>query len=219
MNPREHRLRVPRSARYYTLGGEGGAAAGEVWVACHGYGQLAARFARHFAGLAGPDRLIVVPEGLSRFYVDDAAREHVGASWMTREDRLAEIADYVDYLDAVYAAAADPGRRDVRVTALGFSQGASTASRWAALGRTAVSRLVLWGGELPPDLDLAAARERFAALDVILVRGATDALITAKVVDSAARRLAEQGVRHRRVDFSGAHELDAATLAALAAAP
>lgn len=214
MTLREHELVVRRTARYYTLGG--GDAPREVWMACHGYGQLAGRFARHFTGLAGPQRLIVLPEGLSRFYVDAAAREHVGASWMTREHRQAEIGDYLAYLDAVYAACVDPARRDVRVTAFGFSQGASTVSRWAALGRTAVARLVLWGGELPPDLDLTAAAARFAALDVVLVRGSADAVITAKVVAGAARRLAEHGIRHRLVKFDGGHELDEATLASLA---
>src|ERR1051325_10016453 len=48
-------------------------------------------------------RRLVAPEGLSRFYLSERATERrVGASWMTREDRLAEIADYLGYLDAVY---------------------------------------------------------------------------------------------------------------------
>jgi predicted esterase len=216
VTPREHELVVRRTARYYTLGGGDPHAVRQVWLACHGYGQLAGRFARHFESIAGPERLIVLPEGLSRFYVDEAAREHVGASWMTREHRQAEIADYVAYLDAVYAAAADPARRDLHVTAFGFSQGASTVSRWAALGRTGVNRLVLWGGELPPDLDLGAARSRFAGLEVVLVRGSGDTLITAKVVDSAARRLAEHRIRQRVVEFEGGHELDGGVLATLA---
>jgi predicted esterase len=213
MTPREYELVVRRTARYYTLGGEG--ALREVWIVCHGYGQLAGRFARHFEAIAGPERLIVVPEALSRFYVDAAAREHVGASWMTREHRQAEIGDYIAYLDAVYAAVVDPERRDVRVTALGFSQGASTVSRWAALGRTAVTRLVLWGGELPPDLDLKAAQARFSALDLVLVRGSDDEVISPKVLKAIGNRLEEHKVRHRLVEFDGGHELDEATLASL----
>src|SRR5262245_60478000 len=104
MTLREHELTVRRTARYYTMGGEGGALR-DVWMVCHGYGQVAARFARHFNGIATPERLLILPEALSRFYIDVAAREVVGASWMTREHRQAEIADYVAYLDAVYAAA------------------------------------------------------------------------------------------------------------------
>ena len=40
--PRELHLTVPRTARYWTLG-EPGPGLRQVWIACHGYGQLAAR--------------------------------------------------------------------------------------------------------------------------------------------------------------------------------
>src|SRR5206468_3354730 len=84
-----------------------------------------------------------------------------GASWMTREDRLHEIDDYVRYLDAVHAQVAS-GK--ARVTALGFSQGTATACRWAAFGSARIDRLIVWGGEVPPDLDLGDTRvkERLA---------------------------------------------------------
>src|SRR5881409_4124826 len=98
----EHHLSVSRTARYFTLG-ESSRAVGEVWFACHGYGQLAARFLEKLRVLDDGTRYLVAPEGLSRFYLTERTTERrVGASWMTREDRLAEIADYVRYLDAVY---------------------------------------------------------------------------------------------------------------------
>ena len=209
MTVREHQLTVQRTARYYTLGG--GGSLQHIWLVCHGYGQLAGRFARHFESIATPERLIVVPEALSRFYIDAAAREVVGASWMTREHRQAEIADYVAYLDAV-AAVVDDGQ-GARVTAFGFSQGASTVSRWVAMGHHPVSRLILWGGELPPDLDLQAAAPRFAALDVVIVRGIRDDVITGKVMTGIVNRLREHNVRHRMVAFDGGHEIDAEALA------
>lgn len=214
MTAREHTLRVARSARYYTLG-EPGAALRDCWLACHGYGQLAARFAHAFEPLARPDRCIAAPEGLSRFYVDEEQRAKVGASWMTKECRQAEIADYVAYLDAVGDALL-AGSRAVRITALGFSQGASTVSRWAALGKHQVSRLILWGGELPPDLDLAAVRERFAQSEVIVVRGTRDGYITAKVVAGMLQRLEEHGVKHRVIEFDGGHEMNETVLRSLA---
>src|SRR5256886_8002767 len=36
-------------------------------------------------------------------------------------------------------------RAGVTVHALGYSQGASTVSRWAALGKAKIDRLTLWG--------------------------------------------------------------------------
>ncbi|MDE3054320.1 MAG: phospholipase, partial [Gemmatimonadota bacterium] len=85
----EHHLRVRRTARFHSLG-EFGPGVREIWIACHGYGQLAGRFLRHFRAAAHPERLIVAPEALSRFYLDNALPHgpdaRVGATWMTRED-------------------------------------------------------------------------------------------------------------------------------------
>src|SRR6266550_3439645 len=132
----EHHLSVARTARYYTLGEPG---ATEVWFVCHGYGQLAGRFLRRFEPIADGSRLVVAPEGLNRFYVGSGEHrdQPVGATWMTREDRLNEIADYVKYLDAVYADVFGGKPTAARVRALGFSQGAATASRWVARARPA----------------------------------------------------------------------------------
>src|SRR5258707_6339251 len=149
----EFHLTVGRTARYYTLG-EPGPDVRQVWVVCHGYGQLAGRFVRHFEPIADASRLIVAPEGLSRFYLDSGMHERVGATWMTREDRLADIEDYVGYLDALHAAVfrqVHPG--SVQLVVMGFSQGVATAARWAARGRRA-ERLVASGGVLPAELDL-----------------------------------------------------------------
>ena len=152
----EHTLTTPRTARYFTLGVP--ERANDLWFVCHGYGQLAARFLERFRPIETGQRCIVAPEGLSRFYLSESPSERrVGASWMTREDRLHEIDDYVRYLDAVYGALQP---RAAKVTVLGFSQGTATACRWAALGSARIDRLILWGGEVPPDRSQIAARSQ-----------------------------------------------------------
>lgn len=218
MTVEEHSIAVTRSARYFTWGTYApGARVAEVWYVLHGYGQLASRFGQHFERLRGPARLIVAPEGLSRFYMGDGGRRvadrPVGASWMTREDRLAEIADYVAYLDAVHA---DVSRRTdgrpPRVTVLGFSQGGATACRWIAQGAVRPVRLILWGGEVPPDLDLTAAQDRFTGVDLTIVVGSDDAFITPKILTRDTERLTRHGVRFRVEHYDGGHEIDAAVL-------
>src|SRR6266496_1490508 len=208
----EHRLTVSRTARYFTLGRPDR----EVWFVLHGYGQLAARFLRHFEPLDDATRLIVAPEGLSRFYLtEDPAERRVGASWMTREDRLAEIEDYVQYLDAVYAEVFGfLDRALVTAHALGFSQGASTVSRWVALGKAKIDRLILWGGEFPPDLDLTLDTTvgRLRAARLALVYGRSDEYITPKVVSGIGERLRQHGIPYEEIAFDGAHELDEAVL-------
>src|SRR5438093_164390 len=56
----EHHLSVSRTARYFTLG-ERSAAVAEVWFACHGYGQLAARFLEKLRVLDDGTRYLVAP--------------------------------------------------------------------------------------------------------------------------------------------------------------
>lgn len=210
---REHHVTVSRTARYLILGDM--AAPSDVWFVCHGYGQLAARFLRRFAPIAVGNRVVVAPEALSRFYLDDAGREHgpnsvVGASWMTREDRLAEIDDYVRYLDVVRAQVTpETGTTGPRAVVLGFSQGVATASRWVARGAAPVDALILWGAYLPPELD-GDALEPLRRAVVTVVVGEQDP--AASRLADEQRRLAGLGVPHRVVRFPGGHEVDRATL-------
>src|SRR5688572_1697089 len=174
MGLQEHRLSVTRTARYFALGDP--ARAGEVWFVCHGYGHLAARFLEKCRARDDGRRYVVSPDGLSRFYLSESPTERrAGASWMSREDRLSEIDDYVRYLDAGYPALCVlVDRCPVAVLALGSSHWAATVGGWVAMGQARVARLVLWGGELPPDLDLTvptvAGRLRAAGLSLVYGR-------------------------------------------------
>jgi len=212
----EHHLSVTRTARYFTLGDPSGGVA-EVWFVCHGYGQLAGRFLRHFEALADGTRLLVAPEALSRFYLEDmavpASERKVGATWMTREDRLSEIDDYVRYLDALHAEVfARVERASVTLHLFGYSQGTATACRWAARGAARVDRLILWAGEVPPDLDLAGAAERFRRLRLLFVLGRKDEYITPKIVAREEERLRSHGIPFEVKWFEGGHEIDAELL-------
>jgi dienelactone hydrolase len=208
-----------------------------VWVALHGYGQLAALFARHFAPIAD-GRLVLVPEGLSRFYLEAPSQRsgpamagagaqpadppRVGATWMTREDRLVEIDDYVRYLDLLLdEAAADVDWARARLMVLGFSQGSVTACRWVQRrfdrgASPAVARLVLWGGAVPHDLDLAADGEFLRRTPLTYVVGREDQYATPEAVAGVRAKLEAHAVPHDTVLFDGGHRMDAATLAAVA---
>jgi predicted esterase len=215
--PTEHHLKIPRSARYYTLGDDVREPA-ELWMACHGYGQLAERFLTRLTPLDDGRRLIVAPEALSRFYVAGSGGpdSKVGASWMTREDRLREMEDYVAYLDAVHDEVA--GRRDrkgAKLRVLGFSQGAATAARWALRGRARVDRLILWAGLLPPEIEPRVEADRLNTLDLVVVAGEQDEWVTAGLPIMTAA-LEEAGVRYRLITFDGGHALDEVTLRRLA---
>lgn len=207
----ERSLRVSRTARYAILG-EPGPRISEVWLVCHGYGQLARRFIQDFEGLNDGTRLIVAPEGLSRFYIDRTQQKVMGASWMTREDRLHEIEDYLAYLDLLHDEVTRRLGRQLPVTALGFSQGVATATRWAARTRAPVKRLVVWGGTVPPEVDLSV----FAKTRVTVVGGDKDELITAKVRETEAELWRKVGIDPEVKIFHGHHEVLPEVLAEVA---
>ena len=216
-SPTEHRLTTERSARVYTLGDP---AAADAWIVLHGYGHLAGRFIGQFASIAGPDRVIVAPEALNRFYLDaprggpPAEERRVGTTWMTREDRDAEIHDYVAYLDRVRSSIVPNAQR---VTVFGFSQGVATACRWIALGSAVVQRVILWAGPAPTDLDMKRLAARMDGLTVEIVLGSRDEFAGARKLESELALLHEAGVQHRVVRFDGGHTIDQTVLASLAA--
>ena len=212
----EHHITVERSARYVTLGPRDGTAR-EIWFVLHGYGQLAAEFIRLFATLDDGTRQIVAPEALNRFYLfgvegTPASERPVGATWMTKEDRLSEINDYVSYLDAIAARELQPyGTTLPRIVILGFSQGAATASRWIMSGEIHPAHTILWGGFLPPDVDPGAERLRATSLQMVI--GSRDRFLSADRLEEEERRLQGRALPYRVVRYEGGHGITSATLA------
>jgi predicted esterase len=215
----EHHLTVSRTARFYTLGELDGDPR-DVWIACHGFAQLAGRFIRHLTPIEDPSRLIIAPEALNRFYFDPVFGAHgpdskVGATWMTREDRLREIADYVGYLDSLHATVFSRlDRRRVTLRVLGFSQGVATVTRWVGCGQVQPDHLILWSGALPPDLD-SEARQLREVPRISVVIGERDEA-AGRVIDAERARFERFGLRYELVRFDGGHELHAETLRRLA---
>lgn len=206
-----HHLTVPRTARYHTLGDPAKARA--IWIVLHGYGQLARYFLRKFEGLED-GLLIAAPEALSRFYTDED-HSRVGATWMTREDREAEIGDQCSYLDALAheLCGITPGGTPLHV--LGFSQGVATACRWSLQGRTTIHKLVLWAGSLPLEPSGIQLQAAWNQVDLHMVLGSQDPYAGDKELQQQAARLRDAGLSHRMHRFHGGHVLEPVLLAEL----
>ncbi|HEY0978650.1 MAG TPA: hypothetical protein VGE21_14355 [Flavobacteriales bacterium] len=200
----EHRLIIQRTVRYHTLGDARAARA--IWFVLHGYGQLARYFLQKFEGLPS-EVFIVAPEGPSRFYLDEA-HSRVGATWMTREDREAEIADHVAYLDQLAELIRRQCPAGIPLNVLGFSQGVATATRWAMLGRNPPAKLVLWGGSFPPEYEAAPLRDRLNRTAIHLVQGEADAIVTPSVMNQSTVRLRMAGLPITEHRHRGGHVLD-----------
>lgn len=143
---KENHLLTQKTARYYTLG-ELNTHTRHVWFVLHGFGQLAGKFIKEFEPLLAPGVFIIAPEALNHFYLKGPGGE-VGATWMTKEDRLNEIKDYVNYLDDVYELFDLEQYPETKITALGFSQGSSTVSRWVNATQHRIDTLICYAGEV-----------------------------------------------------------------------
>jgi predicted esterase len=210
----EHSISVQRTARYCLLGTPSENTR-DIWLVCHGYGQLARFFVRNFTTIANDTRLIVAPEGLSRFYLYGNSGR-MGASWMTREDRQHEITDYITYLNQLYDNLAGQAPAAVQLTVLGFSQGVATACRWVDAGHASPQRLIIWAGMLPPEIDLEQWRKRFPGLQIDLVIGDSDAYARPEKVAQLKGLLRDSGIPYAIHTFDGGHVIDAGILARLA---
>ncbi len=209
-------ITIERRVRYAVLGPSSGPVS-EVWFALHGYNQLAHRFLRYFQPIHQTGRLIIAAEGLHRQYVDHGTRK-VGASWMTSEDRLTDIEDYVAYLDRLYAHVFESQNLpfDVPVHALGFSQGVHTLCRWVAFGISRIDRTILWGGTPPPDLDLAAHHLRLSIANLQLVNGEEDQFVSEDAIQKQKNRLMEADIPFKSHSYRGGHRIDGEMLRHLA---
>ncbi len=201
---------VTKTARFFVLGEEVANVERIIFV-LHGYAQLANYFLRNFEPLDDGRTLIVAPEGLHRFYWNGFSGRVV-ASWMTKEDRQIDIQDYVNYLDQVAMEVIKPLPGNVNLQVIGFSQGAATAVRWLALGKTIISQLTLWAGAFPEDMEHFTSSGIFENKDVKLVVGDADQFIDEAMVLAMREQLDSLSIEHELIRFKGKHEIHGPTL-------
>ncbi|HEY4101852.1 MAG TPA: hypothetical protein VGM20_13340 [Gemmatimonadales bacterium] len=186
----------------------------EAWLILHGYGMLARGILHWFRSAARPGRVLIAPEGLSRFYNElSEGKRAVGASWTTREELHHEIEDQRQYLDQVVTALVPP---DAALHIHGFSQGCSVAARWSIAPARPVAQLVCWAGAIPDDVHGAALRETLGPQPLHLVVGDRDARVPPERVESDGQRLRGEGLDVVVHHFEGGHTIDRALLSTFA---
>lgn len=224
------RIAIFKTARYYIIG-EQSEKINSVWFVLHGYGQLAEDFILNFSRsdirnpLLSADKqisgtnggftksifdettLVVAPEALNKFYLKGFGGK-IGATWMTKEERESEISDYVNYLDSVYDEVIKYGLISKAViTVLGFSQGTATACRWLTKGRSEIDRLILWGGGIPPDVDLKSTQKLFNSVNLSIVLGDRDEFISEEQIIKEKERLEGNKLNFSLYRYKGKHEI------------
>jgi predicted esterase len=211
----QHEIEFNLKARYYKLG-DVNANTKQIWFVLHGYGQLAQYFIRKFAALEQHNICVIAPEGLSRFYLENfeagkgRKSNRVGATWMTRENREMDIANYIAYLNMIHQK--EIGSSNIPVTIVGFSQGSATASRWALQESLTYNRLILWAGVFPPDMDFDTGKQILQKKEVLMVYGKQDPFLTDERFTEMKVIIEKLGTDIEIITFEGDHDIDQETL-------
>jgi len=207
-NTKLHHIPVTKTARYYTMGNLNEQTT-DVWLVLHGYGQLAEYFIRHFKNIHHDHNFIIAPEALSRFYLNETTGR-IGATWMTKEDRDAEINDYVNYLDEIIKTLILPTH--VRLHVLGFSQGAATACRWAMQTSYNINSLICWAGFFPPDMQWDSPKYLTDNIKTYLLYGNQDEYVNDELKVQAEKLVQSLQKKPNIITFEGKHEIVESTL-------
>ncbi len=205
-SPQKHSLSVLRTAHYATIG-EIGPDVKTIWLVFHGYGQLSTSFIKAFEPIVDEHTFVLAPEGLSRFYWGGFDGPIV-SSWMTREDRLEEIADYSRMITLLYNQYVPQCAPDVQIVLFGFSQGTATAVRWIMRDFPHFDHLMLWAGQLPEDLDYQPVLDYYSDKQLHFAYGDQDRFITPERLDFMRQVLEESKLSFSEHPFAGKHRVE-----------
>jgi predicted esterase len=196
-------FKTQKTARYISIGNKEKAT---VFVfALHGYGQLATFFSKNFEGLDAK-YYIIVPEGLHRFY-NSGSSGRVGASWMTKEDRLIDIDDNINFLNDLFIRENSQAFED-RIL-LGFSQGAATAFRWKMNNPELFNSFISWGSSIPDDFDLNNSNPFFSQKNYFII-GNNDPLFSDSAKDEMLNNYKKIGFS--TINYDGVHKINTEVL-------
>ena len=199
----KQKIKIERTAHYYSLG-EINKETREIWLVCHGYGQLAQYFIEKFKVIDRPCRYIIAPEGLNKFYLK-VYNGRVGASWMTNENRLDEINDYCKFIDTLIFKIKKQAHKDCRVNLLGFSQGTATLSRWILKTNEDIAKIILWGGYIANDFNFKKYKLLKKNTKILIVFGTHDEFYSKTDVKSYKESM--KNLDAKWIEYDGRHTI------------
>ncbi|MEM8889387.1 MAG: hypothetical protein AAGD28_15520, partial [Bacteroidota bacterium] len=178
----------------------------EIWIICHGYGQMARYFIRRFDVLDPETHFLIAPQGLDRFYFDNFTK--LGASWTTRELRDTHVSNQQTYLNAMYDAELahlDLSKYTLRI--MGFSQGVSVITRWAVQRQVPFDHMIMWAGGFPPNLTVDKWAFRKPGSKVTVLVGSEDPFLKKEKLEQEREVVESVFPDYEFVMFEGGHQV------------
>jgi len=202
-----NKLTIQKSTRVYQLGNSEKAA--YKWLCLHGYGQLGQYFLQPFEILNADDHFIIAPEGFHRFYLN-GTNGRVGASWMTKEDRLTDIEDNINYLNQVEQEYLSQVKG--KLVCFAFSQGAATLIRWLEMTKITPEIILIWAGSFPEDVEYPVLKEKLKNTKIIYAVGNEDEYATLENRKKQSQFFDNLSSNITQINFTGKHKIYPETL-------
>lgn len=202
----EQKIVITNTARYFT---HGNPQAKNLIVALHGYGQLASYFIQKFEFLDPEKYFVIAPEGLHRFYLNGTSGR-VGASWMTKENREDDIANYLNYLETLLTEILSKNQYNKKIL-LGFSQGGATASRLIGSSLQNFDAFLLWAAVFPSDMAIQSTGKFLTSKNYLII-GNQDPYYSVDAIVIEQDKLNQTGMKVEVIRFDGKHTIHGETL-------
>jgi len=182
-----------------------------VWFVCHGMGYLSRYFLKYFEKLNALENYVIAPQAQSKYYIAPKF-QHVGASWLTKENTIKETENVMHYFDAIFEAETIP--RNKNLILMGFSQGVSVALRYMGKRQLNCAQFILHSGGIPKEL--TAEDFKFLKAKVSFVYGTDDEYLNEdRILEEKSRAFELFGEAVTIFPFEGKHEVNIDLITAL----
>lgn len=181
-----------------------------VWLVFHGMGYLSRYFLKYFKILDSETNYIIAPQAPSKYYIPPKFN-HVGASWLTRENTLKETENVLNYIDAVVSN--EVINSEKKLVVMGYSQGVSIAMRYVASRRLNCQYLILHSGGIPKELEIKDFSFLSDETKVSHIYGTKDEFLNEeRIVYETQRSMELFGDKLTIQSFEGTHEVNVALM-------
>lgn len=178
-----------------------------VWFVCHGMGYLSRYFLKYFRNLPVAENYIIAPQAPSKYY-SNPGRKHIGASWLTKENTVAETHNIMRYFDRIFESETLP--ETSHLIMLGYSQGVSVMLRYIASRKLQCQQILILSGGLPIELEPDDFSHLKSSTKVILSYGNNDGYLDEKRIAEETDRVEKLfgGCQLEILPFEGKHEVN-----------
>ncbi len=177
-----------------------------VILGFHGYAERPAHCLEGLRKAELDSALLVAPMGQHQFYNREGK---VVASWMTKFNREHQVAQILEFARSTLDQIAQQ-HGELPLYVFGFSQGASTAYRVAALSGRPVRHVFSLSGDLPPEV--VEGLPDFPPVAVCILRGDADNVASAEAMQADRARLQAAGWPGEYREFEGGHGYETAAM-------